>query len=87
MPWTTLGTALALALTAFALALLWGLSPIAAIFLPAAIVLIVVALVLAISVAASDIPVKTAHEFCETIKHDVADIVKLFRSWGKGNSN
>lgn len=87
MPWTTLGATLALALTAFALAHLWGLSPIAAIFLPAAIVLIVVALVLAISVAASDTPAETAHEFCETIKHDVADIAKLFRSWGKSNSN
>lgn len=81
MRWTALGTALALALAAFSMVHFWGYSPIDAIFLPAAVALIIVGITVTISVAASNSPTDTAREFRDAIYRDLANLAKLFRSW------
>ena len=79
MRWTTIGTALTLALAAYLLADRWGYSEAEAIFIPVVIALVLVGVLVATAVAASDTPGETAQQFIETVKRDFAELVKAAR--------
>jgi len=79
MRWTTLGTALTLALTSYFLADRWEFSAAEAIFTPACAALILVGLLVSIAVALSTAPADAAREFVETVERDFEDLVKAIR--------
>ena len=79
MRWTTLGTMLALALSAYFLADRWGYSAAGAIFAPIFVALVLVGLLVTIAVALGAAPAEAAREFLQTVERDFADLYRAFR--------
>lgn len=83
MRWTTIGTALALALAAFFLADRWGYSAAEAILIPAVTYLLFIGMLLAIVAVASGSTADVAREFLKIIKHDLSALVRAIREKDK----
>lgn len=79
MRWTTLGTMLALALSAYFLADQWGYSAAEAIFAPTSVALILVGLLVAVAVVLSAEPAEVAREFLKTVGREFTDLYKAIR--------